>query len=184
MKRLSLEDAKLLYARGMQEQKAIRKKFAAQRQSDVPAYEEAKKHWRHSHHKNQALMNQFAADPELRSHMTPWMMDFHGSQEPTWVKEGRLPTEQEANLLLRGVAMDLAEVIHEWLNSHGFRVSDSGGGRGGWDLGVLCDDLEAVRLSALVQSELRRYIDAGLLNVQLKFWGWRFRNSEAQDDQN
>jgi hypothetical protein len=125
-------------------------------------------------------LNRYAADPELRENMMPWMMDFHGGQEPEWVKNRTLPPEFQSGDLQGGpsVRVSYAELpckVRDVLEANGFKISDSGSGCGGWDLGVLCSDKDTAWLGGVIQAHFREYIEAGVLDVQLKFWGWRFR---------
>lgn len=116
----------------------------------------------------EALEESFAADPELREHMLPWMLDFEGSEEP--------PEGSNLEALIGAKFGELPRIVSAWLEKHQARVTDSGSGLGGWHFGALCSDEQATRLCRLAREELRVYLDAKVLTMRLRFWGWRFED--------
>lgn len=118
-------------------------------------------------HRHKKLMEGFAADPELRACMVPWMVDFTGREEPP---EGMVLDAQS-----KAKFGELPTLVRTWCETNGFRITESGSGVGGWDLGVPCSDEDANRLCKHVHQDFRVHLDAGVLSVKLKFWGWRFK---------
>lgn len=138
-----------------------------------PKRKELRKAYEKAQRGYEALLEELASDPIVRAEMTPWMIDFHGSGGP---HHEAMPLTGPA--LRRAVQADVSEFarkIRAWLDSQNANITDSGSGMGGWDLGALCDDAEAARICREAQIDLREYLDAGVLTIHLRFWGWRLR---------
>ena len=116
----------------------------------------------------------YASDAELRASMVPWMVDFEGTAAPSWTFEQRMPTDEELNSSAMAIYDELPRSVREWIDKQGFKITDSGAGSEGWHLGVPCTDSESDLLCRLAHAELVKSIEAGVLVVGIKFWGWRF----------
>ena len=173
MKRLSLYEAKVQLAKGREEQERLRVLWLQKGSGQAGAEQRA---WEIQKKKNEDLLEQCAADPELRKHLTSFMVDFHGTQEPDWVKEKRLPEGRmfEFDESVRAEYAGLSKVLQSWLHENGFRVTDTGGGVTGWDVGVRGNYEDSTRLCDMAYEKFGEYITAGVLTVSLRFWGWRF----------
>lgn len=121
-----------------------------------------------------------AADPDLRAVMVPWMLDFCGTDEPAWARDGRVPTPKEAAAAVFGDESDLAKRVHVWLSARRANVTDSGSGSGGWHFGAHCTDTQAHDLCVAARTHFAEDIEAKRLTLKLHFWGWHFR--ELDDD--
>ncbi len=170
MKR-SLYDAKVQLAKGHEEQERLRELWARKGSEHAGAEKRA---WEIQKKKNDDLLEQCAADSELRKHMTCCMVDFHGTQEPDWAKEKRLPEGQEFDAALKAEYAGLAKVLQVWLHENHFHVTDTGGGVTGWDVGVPGTYEDSTRLCDMAYEKFGEFISAGVLTVALRFWGWRF----------
>jgi hypothetical protein len=138
-------------------------------------------HIRKSDH--ECLMASLASDPILRANMIPWMIDFEGDESPAGVDYDKLKTDQKVMLTAANANFGtLPKEIRTWITGHGFEISDSGSSANGWHLGVPCTDLEAALLCKLAHEQLETHLDAGVLTVSLKFWGWRFRGLYTEDE--
>lgn len=67
-------------------------------------------------------------------------------------------------------ASDLCASIRMGLSNWEFRISDSGGGCGGWHLGCPCTEMESRKLCTLIHSKYGYYIQEGILGVSRKYW--------------
>ena len=123
--------------------------------------------------KYETFMTECAAVPALRAEMSPWMVDFSGTQSDV-----RHDPDLEGDALTDAIRADVstfARSVRMFIEEkHDCTVTDSGSGAGGWDLGALCSDEQSARLCRAAQDEFAPYIAAGMLTVSLKFWGWRF----------
>jgi len=134
---------------------------------------------------HETMMEGFAADPQLRQHMVPWMIDFEGDESPKgieWDKHEKGNVDRKD--FVAAVRADFGELprkVRAWIEEHHFEISDSGSGCGGWHLGVPCSDKDAARLCQLAQDKLKVYLDAGVLTICLRFWGWRFEDVYTND---
>jgi hypothetical protein len=120
------------------------------------------------------MMEEFASDPELRPHMQPWMVDFEGKEQPPTAGRNDI-TVDDLETEIHADYGELPRVVRDWLESHGFHITDTGSGTTGWQLGVPCSDQEEERLCRLAYRELVTYIEAGVLTIRIHFWGWRFQ---------
>lgn len=177
MKRLTLNEARLVLAKNMVEREKVRQvAHVPTRAFDDPEPDpvevpRAQKRLKALESERKSFLNQMASDPTLRPHMWCWMVDISGKQEPAWVAEGRNPQGQEFEDSVKAKNL-LSSDVRKVIEDAGFRITDSGSGCGGWDLGVPCNDEESRRLCDLLHTKFRDHIDADLLEVHLKFWGW------------
>jgi hypothetical protein len=178
MRRVTLFEAKVKLAKLMAEQEAKRKLWV---DAEASKKDEAKGAWEIAKYQTHSYLDELATDPEIRQNMAPWMIDFHGHEQPGWAREGRQPTLGDISATLDLKGSSLGKIVQDWLSEHDFHPGDRGGGVDGWDLGVLCSDQEASLLCSLAHVELRQYIDAEVLQIKLKFWGWRFKGFDWKE---
>jgi hypothetical protein len=122
-----------------------------------------------------------AAYPHIRPFLWCWMVDVHGT-EPNACSEEEMHEAVEflnaknRDEFLGRVGGSLAQQVSRFLADElQMHSTDCGGGCGGWDIGTPCNDAECAALIASLHQRFAKAITAGLLNVQVKFWGWKFR---------
>jgi hypothetical protein len=122
-----------------------------------------------------------AANPALFPHMKCWMVDVAGKSEAAPLdKDPTAVADQLQALMDSGEAFaarhgSLMYTTRHLIESMNLKITDSGGGLGGWDLGVSCDDEEARKLCAALHLRFHSAISVGLMTVRRRFWGWRFK---------
>ncbi len=99
-------------------------------------------------------------------HVACFMVDFCGKDETT-PQESDVANIGEFVLRLGG---PLAQNISSFLARAGYVVTDSGGGVGGWHMGVHCTPGQAWQLYRDAYRLFKRAIAAGLLTVTIKPW--------------
>jgi hypothetical protein len=123
----------------------------------------------------------------IRRFMKPWMVDVIGQQgECDFSKEkgekainllhesvqGSQEAKNEFAALVGGaLAQNVCRFIVDTVR---LSPTDSGGGCSGWHIGTPCTDDECMSLCNMLHLHFKKAIDAGLLKIQVKFWGWKF----------
>jgi hypothetical protein len=185
MPRLTLYEAKMRYATEMVEQDRLHKEWMAKPPEGTPEYTAAKEAWERKRDANKNLMKSFAADPELRRHMWSCMVDFCGSQQPSWCccENPHPAAPSQLSEAMRADICDLSRKVWAWIEKHGLIATDSGSGMGGWHIGIPGSYEDAAKLCDLAYQELSEYIDAGVLRVVFHndWGGWKFKNFNAED---
>ncbi len=172
---MNLSEAKFVVAKLMIEKDRLWKKSRGKHRShaDSRAYHLAE------HDEDQAL-SIFAADPELRKHMDMWLVAFNGQMDTSklsYISDSNVEmiSESEIDEAIHATGSELAREVRKWIESKGFSIPESGSGFGGWDLGVLCNDEESIRLCTMARIDFADHIESGVLKVALDFWGFRFK---------
>lgn len=128
------------------------------------------------------MLARYASDAELRASMIPWMVYFEGAAVPAWTTEQRMPTEAELDSSAMALYDEVARDVRIWVERQGFKITDSGAGSAGWHLGVPCTDTEADLICRLAHEELAKPLEAKILSVAVKFWGWHFAELHNAED--
>jgi len=129
----------------------------------------------------QRLGELFAGFPHLRPHLYCWMVDVVGTTSNLCNAESLEKGldllqggERESFAALAGGA--LAQNVHRFITEElHLEITDSGGGCGSWHLGTFCTYAIMECLTTALHRQFAKAIAAGLIEVQVKFWGWRFR---------
>jgi hypothetical protein len=127
--------------------------------------------------------DELAGMPQFRDELICWMVDVTGEGEPSdESKREALRTLNFARLTGKAGG-NLASTIREWIADKLYmQITDSGGGCGGWHMGVPCNEEQSRTLCKSLHSEFARAIDSGLIKVLCRFWGWRLPGLYNWDD--
>jgi hypothetical protein len=187
MRRRTLYEAKVEIAKAYEAQEEARKVMAAAHEpfsgpghkeweGTSPEYVQARREWGYREHDRKKLMESFAADPELRKHMTCARIRFEGPSEPRWVTEDREPTKVEIETSMWGGDDHVSKHIHAWADGKDLRSSGSGSGCGGWDIEYSGSYEEVAKLCDEAAEKFRPYLDCGMLVIRLCLGEWHFKD--------
>ncbi len=118
----------------------------------------------------------------IRPHLSPWMVDVVGtgcnmaSQEQ--LEEGmEMILEGERESFAARAGGSLAQEVYRFINDElQLHSTDIGGGACSWHIGTPCTDAECRELTSDLHNRFKKAIDAGLITVCVRFWGWKFRS--------
>ncbi len=116
-----------------------------------------------------------ACNPAFFDIMMPWMVDIRGKDEPqaeALLATAGAPTHANIKSMLE-TAGALPKSVRDWLEEQKYPITDSGGGAGGWHLGIPCTEPQARMLCSDFHIQFRDPIRAGLLTIVRHFWGWK-----------
>jgi hypothetical protein len=128
-----------------------------------------------------------AANPTFHPHMQCWMVDIAGKSEAAPLDQAGSVEDQLGALVTSGKDFaarhgSMMYTTREAIEALDLKITDSGGGLGGWDLGVPCDDTDAQRLCCMLHTRFHSAISVGLMTVRRRYWGWRFKLLYNVDD--
>jgi hypothetical protein len=139
-------------------------------------------------HELNRYRDEVGAIPEMFDILEPWMVDVHGNSDinpESIIKSLNNESDVEnfdvvlekttTDKLLDGIAQTggLQKSVIDFVKLHGFKITDSGGGCGGWHIGVPCNESTARRLCTMIYTQFSKAIKAGLLRVDRHFWRWK-----------
>ncbi len=111
-----------------------------------------------------------------------FMVDISGKGDGPLAPEAPLPPDVAARLeegeleqLLEQVGGGLRTNVRRWIEELGLVITDSGGGAGGWTLGVHCTPGEAWTLDQRFTEDWSRALRAELLSIRIAAWSIRGR---------
>jgi hypothetical protein len=139
------------------------------------------------HHKVERYGKELASDPDFFDVMQQWMVDVVGC-----CSEESCPTDEQLKEVLGTLDFrkfisersGIAAAVQEYVESFDFVITDSGGGAGGWHIGVPCNENDCRKLCRLLHNRFGSAIKAGLIKVVRHFWQWRLptlRNRDSLD---
>jgi hypothetical protein len=126
-----------------------------------------------------------AGFPHIRPHLWCWMVDVHGTESNLCDDEAfgegiDLLQENDGDGFASRAGGAMMQQVRRYITEElGMRITDSGGGCGGWHLGTPCGEAEMQTLTAALHGRFAKAVAAGLISVQVKFWKWRFREVTA-----
>ena len=124
--------------------------------------------------------------PWLRKKMRAWMVDIKFGDENIFGKKccddadelrGQEDLEKDLELLIENPSAfteksggTLMKQVADFLNNHGFSITDRGGGPSGGHIGCPCTDAECELLLTLTNIQFKKAIDAGLIFPQIAWF--------------
>ena len=129
-------------------------------------------------HDARKFADELAADPYFFDILESYMTDVVGTGGcPTddAVKAGIESAVEKGEMFefITKLGGNLADAIRRYIQGLGFRISDSGGGCGGWHYGVRGNEPDSRRLCAALHKQFKPAIDAGLIKIRRHHWGYR-----------
>ena len=138
------------------------------------------------HERERRLGFRLASYPHIRPHLWCWMVDVHGTESNLCSEEAfeeglhMLHESDKAGFAARAGGSLGQLLVHDFISRElGMRITDTGGGCGGWHIGTPCDQVEMESLTASLHAKFAKAIAAGLLEVRVKFWNWRFKEQRT-----
>ncbi|MDO8640087.1 MAG: hypothetical protein Q7R33_00920 [Nitrosarchaeum sp.] len=128
---------------------------------------------------------ELATYPELFDVMECWMVDVKGScrtqindinqvfSSDNLVDEIKSLVDQTGNL---------THSITQFVEQHGFVITDRGCGCDSWHIGVPCNDSNARRLCSLLHLTYSKAIELNLIKVVKHFWGFKLPGLKNWND--
>lgn len=123
------------------------------------------------------FLDRLAALPQIRPYMACWMIDFHGDETPLWAVQGREPnSNEELTKTIAGLVGQISNDVRDFIFEMNLRLTDSGSGTTGWDMGCPCEDgrITTVLEALYANKTLREYFDAETLDVRVRPYGPMF----------
>tara|TARA_R110002049_G_scaffold177616_2_gene344812 strand:- start:441 stop:1031 length:591 start_codon:yes stop_codon:yes gene_type:complete len=122
--------------------------------------------------------------PELFDELKIWMVDVVGESSDTCNAKEIFNVFEETGDMHEAVAKhdNVCALVRSYLTEIGFIITDSGGGCGGWHLGVPCTEPESRKLIKLMRQDFAEFFEAGVLKMKRMFWGAKWENLYNLDD--
>lgn len=108
-----------------------------------------------------------ARHPRAFAQMRCFMVDFKGKSTEGAVRAGDV---EDVGAMVRRVGGSLASAVEMWLRTQPGKLTDRGGGEGGWYFGVHCTADEAWRLSRDGRTLFAKAMKANLLEINIIAW--------------
>lgn len=108
-----------------------------------------------------------ARHPRAFAQMRCFMVDFKGKSAEGAVREGDV---EDVAAMVRRVGGSLASAVEMWLRTQPGKLTDRGGGEGGWYFGVHCTPDEAWRLARDGRTLFSKAMRANLLEIKITAW--------------
>lgn len=143
--------------------------------SDTPVRDEdAKEELETARNDLKRMRDVFLANPALRPHVRAFMVDVHG-EEPTLTEKDMEAWRAEPGSPLAMIAgkSRVARVVRDFIDGHGFTITDSGGGCCGWHVGSPNTRDGADELCDLLYENFKPLIDEGVLLVEVHLWSMK-----------
>jgi len=117
-----------------------------------------------------------ASYPQMKYCMLPWMVDVCGncSEVDTNTMEQALEDLNIENFICKNGS--IAESVQSAIRSWGFKITDRGGGVGGWHIGVPCDDHYSEQLCCLLHQKFKYAIEKEYITIYKRFWGFKIKD--------
>jgi len=122
---------------------------------------------------------QLASYPHFFEILEAWMVDISGTGDMAEIKE--YPEDFVEFIKKQG---SLAAGVQQYIEDQGFEITDRGGGKGRWTLGVPCTTTNMRKLTAILHAQFARAIDAGTIRIYVRFFHWRLPTLRNMADVN
>jgi len=119
--------------------------------------------------------------------MSKWMCDIKGEQISSEKDMEKLVEDVNSYSLTEFINKkgNLCENIQNYIKQLGYKISDIGGGRDSWHIGVPFDDfVEATNYLYKVSNAFKYAISSGLIWISLKTWtekSWKELNDKTNE---
>jgi hypothetical protein len=108
-----------------------------------------------------------AMNPRALAQMRCFMVDFKGKGSEGAARDSDV---EDVAAMVRRVGGSLASSVESWLKKQPGKLTDRGGGEGGWYFGVHCTPDEAWRLSRDGREMFAKAIKSNLLEINITAW--------------
>jgi len=123
-----------------------------------------------------------ASFPRMKYCILPWMVDVCGNCCEVEVDSiERVSKDLDFENFINSCG-SVAESVQNSIRSWGFKITDSGGGVGGWHVGVPCDDYHSEQLCSLLHKKFAYAIEKGYITVYKRFWGFKIKDLYNWDE--
>ena len=125
---------------------------------------------------------ELAATPGFSKFIISWMIDIEGSSTEAG---GDDLIETLKSLDLRNLMQKcgaIPDIIQEFIESKGFKITDRGGGYTSWHIGVPCTNDDADILCGFLFGRFGELIERGTIKVKKKFWRHKLRGLYNWDE--
>lgn len=122
--------------------------------------------------------------PELFDELKIWMVDVVGESNDKCNAEDIFTAFKKTGDMHEAVANhdNICVLVRSYLTEKRFKITDSGGGCGGWHLGVPCTEPESRKMIRLMRRDFAEFFEAGVLKMKRMFWGAKWDNLYNWED--
>lgn len=137
------------------------------------------------------MFSYLCAIPEKFKDIVMWMVDVQaistcpidGKELQKALDSSRTSDPVEAvRGIMTKVGGDLYKDVNQQLESRGFHISDRGGGKSGWHVGVWCTSEDADKLIAFVNEYYKVEIENYVIGLRRMPWSFGFKGLHFQDE--
>ncbi len=141
--------------------------------SSIEIPEEIKKEKEILENNVKSFEKELAAYPHICPILEYWMVDIYGDYGEAGEKEmEKVLNDLDFKSYIEAQG-SIPSTIQKFIENQGFKITDRGGGVGGWNIGVPCNDGESNRLCCLLHDKFKNLIDKKYIKILKVFWGYR-----------
>ena len=111
--------------------------------------------------------------PELFDTLKIWMVDVYGQANHEDNGEQIIANYFNGRSIEAAVTDQdgLCDYVFQFIDSHGFDITDTGGGCGMWHMGAYCTEQESRNLLRLMHEHFKEFLEEEALVLKRIYWG-------------